>query len=235
MKLPIFIRARWKWLKRQPFENWAVLLTSFYLSLFLLILLARWVELFSLPLNELGDFAAGVFAPLAFLWLVLGYKQQGRELANSNAALSMQAEELRSLVENQKVANDNYERSTEPLLSLNHVGEIDTDTGPVDRFEISNQGGHCKRLKLKIYGEKLPDTLEYLGELASGAARMFSSHSSLESSQFYRFSFSYESLGGKQIFKEIVGLRYEGATAPGFNLIVDYEALPRNILEALGL
>jgi len=35
---------------------------------------------FSLKLNEQGDFLAGVFAPLAFGWLVLGFFQQGREL-----------------------------------------------------------------------------------------------------------------------------------------------------------
>lgn len=28
-----------------------------------------------MPLNEVGDFLAGVFAPLAFLFLYLGYKQ----------------------------------------------------------------------------------------------------------------------------------------------------------------
>ncbi|VTX66414.1 hypothetical protein [Acinetobacter ursingii] len=26
-------------------------------------------------LNELGDFLAGVFAPIAFFWLILGYMQ----------------------------------------------------------------------------------------------------------------------------------------------------------------
>jgi hypothetical protein len=30
--------------------------------------------------NEWGDFFSGFFAPLAFLWLVLGYLQQGDEL-----------------------------------------------------------------------------------------------------------------------------------------------------------
>ena len=33
-----------------------------------------------LPANAHGDFAAGAFAPLAFLWLVLGFFQQGEEL-----------------------------------------------------------------------------------------------------------------------------------------------------------
>jgi hypothetical protein len=34
-----------------------------------------------LSLNEWGDFLAGIMAPLAFLWLVIGYFQQGKELA----------------------------------------------------------------------------------------------------------------------------------------------------------
>lgn len=47
-----------------------------------------------MDLNALGDFAAGVFAPLAFLWLVLGYLQQGEDLQHSTEALKLQAREL---------------------------------------------------------------------------------------------------------------------------------------------
>lgn len=52
-------------------------------------------------LNAWGDFFAGFFAPLAFLWLVLGYLQQGEELRNSADALRLQAEELKKSVEQQ--------------------------------------------------------------------------------------------------------------------------------------
>lgn len=52
--------------------------------------------------NEWGDFFAGVFAPLAFLWLVLGYLQQGEELRLSTQALRLQAEELKNSVEQQR-------------------------------------------------------------------------------------------------------------------------------------
>lgn len=57
----------------------------------------------SLPteLNEWGDFCAGFFSPLAFLWLVLGYLQQGEELQHSTRALLLQAEELKNSVEQQ--------------------------------------------------------------------------------------------------------------------------------------
>jgi hypothetical protein len=53
-------------------------------------------------LNEWGDFFAGFFAPVAFLWLVLGYLQQGQELQLSTKALELQAEELRSSVDQQR-------------------------------------------------------------------------------------------------------------------------------------
>lgn len=52
-------------------------------------------------LNAWGDFFAGFFAPLAFLWLVLGYLQQGEELKHSTEALKLQAEELRNSVAQQ--------------------------------------------------------------------------------------------------------------------------------------
>ncbi len=52
--------------------------------------------------NELGDFLTGVFGPLAFLWLVLGYLQQGIELKQNTKALELQADELRSSVEQQR-------------------------------------------------------------------------------------------------------------------------------------
>ncbi|ENX46660.1 MULTISPECIES: hypothetical protein [Acinetobacter] len=51
--------------------------------------------------NELGDFFAGFFSPLAFLWLVFGYYQQGEELKQNTLALNLQADELRNSVEQQ--------------------------------------------------------------------------------------------------------------------------------------
>ncbi|ENX48775.1 MULTISPECIES: hypothetical protein [Acinetobacter] len=54
-----------------------------------------------LELNAKGDFLAGIFAPLAFLWLVYGYYQQGQELKQNTEALRLQAEELKNSVEQQ--------------------------------------------------------------------------------------------------------------------------------------
>lgn len=49
-------------------------------------------------LNAVGDFLAGVFAPLAFFWLVRGYYQQGEELRQNTQALKMQGDELANSV-----------------------------------------------------------------------------------------------------------------------------------------
>ncbi|WP_052483442.1 hypothetical protein [Pseudomonas sp. StFLB209] len=80
------------------------LITFFYVFA---ILLMTWNRLPSLwnyqtEINAVGDFLAGAFAPLAFLWLVIGYFQQGEELRQSRTALELQAEELRHSVEQQQ-------------------------------------------------------------------------------------------------------------------------------------
>ncbi|APJ19223.1 MULTISPECIES: hypothetical protein [Acinetobacter] len=62
-----------------------------------------------MPLNEVGDFLAGVFSPLAFLFLYIGYKQnsesirlQNEELKASTKALELQVKEMQESVEQQK-------------------------------------------------------------------------------------------------------------------------------------
>lgn len=47
-----------------------------------------------LELNSIGDFLAGAFAPLGFFWLVAGFYQQGKGLAQNSKALEIQVMEL---------------------------------------------------------------------------------------------------------------------------------------------
>lgn len=54
-----------------------------------------------LDLNEFGDFLAGTFAPLAFLWLVLAVILQSKELGEQRRALLAQLDETRQLTEMQ--------------------------------------------------------------------------------------------------------------------------------------
>ncbi|HEX5310804.1 hypothetical protein [Aquabacterium sp.] len=79
-----------------------VIATLAYVVALSLFLSDRFLQLKAMPLNEVGDFLAGVFGPVAFLWLVLGYFQQGIELKQNTRALELQAEELKNSVEQQR-------------------------------------------------------------------------------------------------------------------------------------
>ncbi|WP_143735909.1 hypothetical protein [Methyloprofundus sedimenti] len=91
-----------------------VLVTILY-SVFIYCLISPQLDkLRTLPLNELGDFLAGVFGPLAIFWLILGFLQQGKELQQSTEALELQAKELKNSVEQQKgLVNATKEQITE--------------------------------------------------------------------------------------------------------------------------
>lgn len=77
-------------------------ITGGYALLIVIYVAWRINEIASLPANEFGDLLAGVFAPLAFGWLVLGFFQQGHELQASTTALRLQAAELKNSVTQQQ-------------------------------------------------------------------------------------------------------------------------------------
>lgn len=63
-----------------------------------------------MSMNEVGDFLAGAFSPIAFLFLYLGYRQnsealrlQAKELRQSTEALQLQVAEMKESVEQQKI------------------------------------------------------------------------------------------------------------------------------------
>jgi hypothetical protein len=62
-----------------------------------------WERFFQQPLGEMGDFLDGAFAPLAFLWLVLGLFIQQRELSANNHAIQRQHEIMLRTAESAEV------------------------------------------------------------------------------------------------------------------------------------
>jgi hypothetical protein len=96
-------------------------ITVVYLALIAVLVYVKRASLPELELNAIGDFLAGVFGPIAFLWLVLGYLQQGRELKLSSEALQLQAVELRNSVDQQKemvgIAGRQLEAELEKVIS----------------------------------------------------------------------------------------------------------------------
>jgi hypothetical protein len=53
-----------------------------------------WANLSSSPIATVGNFLEGAFAPLAFLWLVIGYFLQKKELAQNTEAIKLQYVEI---------------------------------------------------------------------------------------------------------------------------------------------
>ena len=89
--------------RRLPYIGLA--LTALYLLGLVAYLAVQGQNPADLRLNELGDFLGGVSSPLAFLWLVLGFFQQSREIRLSSTALHLQAAEMkRSVDEHRKLA-----------------------------------------------------------------------------------------------------------------------------------
>jgi hypothetical protein len=70
------------------------------------------------PPSAWVEFLAGVFVPIAFLWLVLGYLRQSEELARTTAALRAQEEQLRVQVQQANALLREYARQVEISAKL---------------------------------------------------------------------------------------------------------------------
>lgn len=79
-----------------------IVITVIYTGLLLLLVHGRLTTLQTMSLNEVGDFLAGAFGPLAIFWLILGFFQQSVELRQNTSALELQAEELKNSVAQQR-------------------------------------------------------------------------------------------------------------------------------------
>lgn len=105
------------------------------------LLYLKRADLTSMTPNTWGDFFAGAFAPLAFLWLVLGYLQQGEELRLSTEALRLQAAELKNSVEQQRalveVSRQQVESEREALAQERQLR--DEEARPV--LDVDSAGG----------------------------------------------------------------------------------------------
>lgn len=135
--------------------------TLLYAGVVAALIAFRWSEFKCLSLNEMGDFFAGAVGPLALIWLVFGYKQQGEELKLSTKALELQAQELKNSVDQQTkmvIAQEeslrNYERSLEPILKLSVIYAGWDEDSFHCRLKLDNLGDYCERIVFKTFFER---------------------------------------------------------------------------------
>lgn len=145
---------------------WGLILSLLWLGSWALILLTKHSTLSAMPLNELGDFLSGTMSPLALLWLVLGYLQQGKELSLNTEALSIQAHELRLAVkqyeamvqvarEEAQITKENYQRNldkdlrhAQPIFQIRENSIHHDDPDQIINLTLDNLGAVVKNLRL---------------------------------------------------------------------------------------
>lgn len=122
------------------------------------------------PLNELGDFLAGLFGPLAFAWLVLGFFQQRKELALNSEALFLQYRELSNSVKQQKKLveateaaradeNNRMRAAYKPVFSIQYRGQHgSTERNFVYNFVLTNIGSPIYEVRFDLSSSLFNDT-----------------------------------------------------------------------------
>ncbi|WP_339545096.1 hypothetical protein [Pseudomonas sp. RA_35y_Pfl2_P32] len=180
-KLQAWMARQCKFWSSQSVEWWVKRATVGWGLVIFFIICSRYKELMNLGLNELGDFFAGMFGPVAFGWLVLGYTQQGRELKLSSKALRMQTKELNdsvkqqtAMVEAQKISLENHERSLEPLLVLTHVETHLVNNHGYETFRLDNTAAYCESVRMESACNGLRLMSQPLPTMMTGDTEVFS-------------------------------------------------------------
>lgn len=148
-------------------------LTGIWLLGLAIYVWVAWDAFAELAPNAVGDFLAGAFAPLAFLWLVLGFFQQGKELRHSGEALWLQGRELQNSVEQQrelvnvtrdqlkfesemlKQQQEDMARRERPVLKLTTGGSAPQHGSDRRRYEfvLKNTGQECTDVAIIVNGK----------------------------------------------------------------------------------
>ena len=170
-----------------------VVLSSMYIFGIVAVFWSDLNQLRDLELNQVGDFFAGIIGPVALLWLILGFFQQGIELRNSVETLKLQASELRNSVEQQKqlveAARAQFEleaaahrRELEriesekfPSLSLLPAGSSSGGGGLRKvKYKLENLGGDIRDLEVSWRSEKLLGKCQKIQVLRKNDSHTFS-------------------------------------------------------------
>lgn len=144
---------------------WGIVITVIWLLVIALIWFFANLQS-PVSLNELGDALAGIFAPIAFLWLVLGYVQQGKQLEQNTKALEqqekalqLQIDEIREnvkqqkrLVDDQKNYYSSIHESVKPILVVAQ-SKIRLNPHPIDAINAKIEYQEAPLLQFRIFND----------------------------------------------------------------------------------
>ena len=169
-----------------------------------------WELLRAGDLNELGDFLAGFFTPLAFGWLVYGYLLQSKELRLQREELTLTRDQLgkqTELLQEQVIADyqDSIPRLTLRIASPGHAWY----------WIVENKGGNAQNMKLLNLSDK--QTVDVRNSLARDEFFRFE-RSTISSVHSYEARFSSDRSESFRQCWEIDGEKCKeitGGPAPG--------------------
>ncbi|WP_417561038.1 hypothetical protein [Marinomonas sp.] len=132
-------------------------LSFYYFLAFLIFFGWRIPELYEekTGINGVGDFLAGLFSPIAFGWLIIGYLMQNKELKNSVEQTGEAQRLARDQLDFQKQSKEEFERlkikQSQPIFTFESLAELDESKGLSGTliFTIKNSGAKCYRFQLR--------------------------------------------------------------------------------------
>lgn len=131
-------------------EKWALRITCIWLWTTLFVLVLNQNK----PLNETGDFMAGMMAPLALFWLVIGFYLQREELKQNTEALLLQAEELKNLVRHNARLVAIKESEGEPIFIPINLARSSRAGGKIlSEITFKNMGGQA--INIEAFAERV--------------------------------------------------------------------------------
>lgn len=155
-------------------HRWGIAITALWLALIDVYIYLNFSVFSSLQPNSIADFVGGACAPLAFLWLVLGFFQQGEELRNSADALWLQGRELQNSVEQQRdlvevtkkqlalesenlrAQNIDFARRAQPIIQVRpHTRTVESGGSVIQSFTVTNLGKQATDLHVDLDGQRL--------------------------------------------------------------------------------
>jgi hypothetical protein len=151
---------RRSWIRAHRGICGGLIATALYVAALASILPPSWITQLrgGIALNEIGDFLGGVFAPLAFLWLVVGILQQQEEITQNTRALFLQEKalqeqvsETRALVGQGREELDRTKRLQRPAMVLDFRGQI-VPAGAGGVFlplQLENRGARARQVRME--------------------------------------------------------------------------------------
>lgn len=135
-------------------EKIVAFITFVVVTIALLIPFSGIIDISKLALHDWASYFSGVTAPLAFLWLIVGYYIQKKELINNTDALKLQYKELKHTTEQhqESVALQKIELAHRYTMNIN-IDNANSDVYRPDKsiqmgMMVHNHGHELRKFRL---------------------------------------------------------------------------------------